>query len=154
MKVTDNTKPRIYCGDGLVSPMLAEKLKDCGYNADCTMCYMIPEDDSYAELPVIYATDLNQHKIGNSSFAESNGVRHITAPTLSAANEFLRSLYGMFVSVEPYGCKDAIRYKYKIWSLDEGKFDAEPIREFGGFDNQYEVMNDGLLFILEKILRL
>lgn len=139
---------------GLVPPALAEKLRDCGFDLDCAFCYRSAAGgDGYGVISAHGATDVFSI-VKNSVLDTLDAPGCITAPTVDAAGEFIRTTYGMFVSVEPYGCIDAVRYRYRVWSLDESKFTAEEGRAFGGFRTPAEAACDGMMFVLEKILRL
>lgn len=149
MKLEDRIREEM----GLVSPVLAEKLKECGFDGYCAFCYVNRNGNAYEVISAHGATDMFSI-VHNSSLEWLGDSVLIAAPTVDAANEYLRGTYAMFISVEPYGCMDAIHYRYRVWSLDESNFKVDNERMFGGFASPREAMNEGILFVFEKILRL
>lgn len=139
----ENYKSKVFCGDGYCSLELASKLFDVGFNINyCPFIWTFDDNESYIE---------NNNSIDDEP---DGGISHIIAPTLSVANEWIRETYNMHVSTEPYVTNEGIKYLFKLWSVDNENLSFQKIKESTGYENPYDAIENGLMFVFNKILKI
>lgn len=139
----ENYKAEIFCGDGYCSLELASKLFDVGFNINyCPFIWTFDDNESYIE---------NNNSIDDE---HDDGISHVIAPTLSVANEWIRETYNMYVSTEPYVTNEGIKYLFKLWAVDKENLSFQKIKESTGYENPYDAIENGLMFVFNKILKM
>lgn len=148
----ENYKSKVFCGDGYCSLELASKLCDAAFIADCPFLWAFNDDESYI---VSSMSAIDVPFVNNSLLNDSpDDVFYVAAPTLSVANEWIRETYNMHVSTEPYVTNEGIKYLFKLWAVDKENLSFQKIKESTGYESPYDAIENGLMFVFNKILKM